>query len=466
MRRLIIILLALLLIIASVVLYFFHSGPPLNVVLVSIDTLRPDHLGCYGYYRATSPTIDQLAQGGVRFENAFSSTTWTLPAHLALLTSLPDLVHIVLTEANLLDQRRITLAEIMKENKYRTYGIFTAPFLLPRWGFDQGFDDYIDATLYDKNLDGAEMLNASERDRTTPGAMEKIEELLDKNSDRPFLIFLHLFDVHPDFIPPPHYDTMFDPGYEGNIDGIDIMNNPAIHKDMALEDLDHLRALYDGEIRFVDEVGIAGLLNILTERGLIENTLIIITSDHGEEFFEHGVFGHRQNLYDTTLRIPLIFWCPKLLPAGLVVKNQVRIIDIMPTILDLLGLPQSPEGLGDSLVPLVNGKTKEMKDRPLFAELKAWKLYHEALRTDEFKIIRDYMKEQRLYFDLEKDPEEIRPLTDETHLEFKNAIDKFFSIRLNLTSFRKTLPWSNTTAPKLDPELIERLKSLGYIKDK
>jgi arylsulfatase A-like enzyme len=382
---------------------------------------------------------------------------------LALLTSLPDMVHGVLDESNLLDENRITLAEMMKENGYKTFGIFTGPFLLPRWGYGQGFDAYLDLTIFDRELDGAEMLNASERGRTTLGALKKAEELINQNSGKPFFLFLHLFDVHPDFDPPPPYDNMFDPDYRGSIHGIDIMNNPDIHKNMPSSDLDHLKALYDGEIRFIDEAGIAQLIDIIEENGVIDNTLIVITSDHGEEFFEHGVFGHRQNLFDTTLRIPLILWCPKLIPPGRVVKDQVRIIDIMPTILELIGLPQSPEGIGESLVSLFNGKGK--KKRPVFTTLKDWKVYLEALRTNEYKIIRDYMREERTYFDLLIDPEEIIPFTDQNKEEFKKAMDKFFSIRFNLSSLKKVLPWSHNVAPKIDPELLQRLKSLGYLKD-
>lgn len=466
MHRLMIIFSFLLFLVVSGAFHFCRPRAYLNTVLISIDTLRPDHLGCYGYSRETSPNIDRLAREGALFENAFSSTTWTLPAHMALLTSLPGLVHGVLNESFLLDERRITLAEVLKEHGYSTYGIFTGPFLLPRWGFAQGFDDYLDATLYDKSLDGPEMLNASERDRTTPGAIKNVESLLDQNRKRPFFLFLHLFDAHPDFIPPPPYDTMFDPNYKGNIRGVDIMNNPEVNKDMEPEDLEHLRALYDGEICFVDEEGIGGLIRILKGRGILEKTLIVITSDHGEEFFEHGVFGHRQNLYDTTLRIPLIFWCPGRVSAGMVIKEQVRIIDIMPTILDLVGISQSPEGVGRSLIPLLNGKEADREERPIFAVLKDYKRYQEALRTEEYKVIRDYMKEERLFIDLIRDPEEVRPFMDPSLPEFQEAMNRFFSMRLNLTSFSKTLPWSNITAPELDPKLIERLKSLGCIKEK
>lgn len=289
MKRLLLAVSLLLFVAAWIVLaYIYFSRPPLNVVLVSIDTLRPDHLSCYGYSRATSPSLDRLALEGARFESAISTTSWTLPAHIALFTSLPDLVHGVLWDDQKLNENRITLAEILKESGYRTGGVFTGPYLLPRFGFEQGFDDYLDATLHDKKLVGPDVLLASEQGRTTPGAMEKVEAWIDQSPDDPFFLFLHLFDAHPDFDPPPPYDTMFDPSYSGTVQGKDVFHNPAIKADMAPRDLSHLKALYDGEIRFVDEAGISRLLAILEERDLLDRTLIIITSDHGEEFFEHG----------------------------------------------------------------------------------------------------------------------------------------------------------------------------------
>lgn len=437
----------------------------LNSILVSIDTLRPDHLGCYGYERASSPTIDRLAGEGVCFKSAFSSTTWTLPAHLAMLTSLPDLVHGVVSEAFLLDEKRITLAEMLKKEGYKTYGVFTGPFLLPRWGFNQGFDKYIDATLYDKALEGAEMLNAAERGRTTPGAMEEVKTILESNKNHPFFLFLHLFDVHPDFDPPPPYDTLFDPDYQGDISGKNIMNNPQINKDMPERDLEHLQALYDGEIRYVDEHGIARLLDLLSENKLLENTLLIITSDHGEEFFEHGVFGHRQNLFDTTLRIPLIFWCPQLFAAGKTVERQVRIIDIMPTILDLIGLSQSPEGLGNSLVSLINGSEQKVNVASLFAEVQSSSWYLETLRTENFKFIRDYKQQKKFYYNLEQDRLELDPLTDEENPVFISAQEQYLSRRFILVSYKEKLPWGDSNkSPEMDAELKEKLKSLGYIK--
>lgn len=458
----------LFILLSALVLCFIRCSPrpkKLNIILVSIDTLRPDHLGCYGYARASSPTIDRLAEEGVCFKYAFSSTTWTLPAHLAMLTSLPDIVHGVISEAYLLDENRITLAEILKDQGYKTYGIFTGPFLLPRWGFSQGFDKYIDATLYDKALDGAEMLNAAERDRTTPGAMQEVKTILETNKNHPFFLFLHLFDVHPDFDPPPPYDTLFDPDYSGNISGKDIMNNPLINKDMPAQDLEHLKALYDGEIRFVDERGIAKLLELLSDNKILDNTLLVITSDHGEEFFEHGVFGHRQNLFDTTLRIPLIFWCPQLFTGGKSVEQQVRIIDIMPTILEIVGLPQSQEGLGKSLISFINGSDQKTFSASSFAEVQSSTMYQEALRTEYFKFIRDYKRQKKYYYNLEQDRLELEPLTDEEDPALVSAQEQYLSRRFTLVSYKEKLPWGESNkSPEMDDELKERLKSLGYIK--
>jgi arylsulfatase A-like enzyme len=440
------------------------SGPETryNVILVSIDTLRPDHLGCYGYERATSPTIDRLARQGIRFDKAFSSTTWTLPAHLALLTSLPDIVHGVTTEALQLHEQCVTLPEILQGQGYQTWGVFTGPFLMARWGFGQGFDSYRDATVYDKKLEGAVMLNASERGQTTQGAMQKVRELFQKKNKRPFFLFLHLFDVHPDFDPLPPYDTMFTQPYSGGVHGIDIMNNPYVHKDMPQEDFDHLIALYDGEIRGVDELGMAALLQMLDEFGLSKNTLVVVTSDHGEEFFEHGVFGHHQNLFDSTLQIPLVIWGPSLIPFGKSVGRQVRIIDIMPTILDLLNLPQSPEGLGQSLREFWEVPEGVSSDRPVFAEVKSWKHYLEALRLPDVKYIRDYSRNEKAMVDLSRDPREIDLLSGD---EISSEIEQTFQeLRYGLISYQKGLPWQSSQAPEMDQELRERLKSLGYIK--
>lgn len=443
--------------------FWLRPGPsPLNVVLVSLDTLRPDHLGCYGYSRDTSPTIDRLAAEGTIFETVISSTSWTLPAHHALLTSLPDPVHGVLWDNHRLDDARITLAEVLSENGYRTAGIFTGPYLLPRFGFDQGFDEYIDATLFDKKLTGADVLIASERGRTTTGALDKVGRWLDKDASRPFFLFLHLFDIHPDFDPPPPYDTLFDPDYEGRIKGTDVFHNERIHSGMSGKDLEHLKALYDGEIRFVDEAGVGRLVKMLEKRGLLDDTLLVITADHGEEFFEHGEFGHRLNLHDTSLRIPLIFRAPGHIPAGRVVGEQVGIIDIMPTILSVIGLPPSPEGMGRDLMPAMRGDSSPPPPA-VFSELTGGDLHLESYRREEFKIVLDFKQGKLRYFDLLADPAEKKPVADSSDDRLREVLAEFETMREDMSARRRIIPRGLDRTEPMDAEIRQRLESLGYI---
>jgi arylsulfatase A-like enzyme len=434
-----------------------------NVVLISVDTLRADALGCYGYLRETSPVIDRLAREGVRFQRVFSSTTWTLPAHIALLTAQPDSVHGVVWDNRRLDEHRITLAEMLNSHGYQTFGVFTAPYLQPRFGLAQGFDHYIDATLFDKQLEGPAVLEASERGRTTPGALEQVRDLLAGRTEAPFFLFLHLFDVHPDFDPPEPYRSMFDPDYTGSMTGKNVFHNSAIDKSMPDADLYHLRALYDGEIRYVDRHGVGGVLDLLAATGELESSIIVVTSDHGEEFFEHGEFGHRKNLHDTTLRIPLVLWCPDLLPAGTVVDKPVRIIDIMPTILDALSLPQSPEGLGTSLLPLVEGGGEDLGVLYDYAEIIGGSLHLEAIRAGDEKVIVDFHKRSWSYFDLSKDPQEREPIRSASIPEARRAFQTFSKIRRSLLQFGESLPWGEQQPVEIDEELRDHLRSLGYI---
>lgn len=456
-------LLTLLAVLALSGSWFYHSRKEAhpNVVLVSIDTLRPDHLGCYGYDRETSPATDRLAREGVRFATVASTTSWTLPAHHALLTSLPDQVHGVLMEKDRLDENRITIAEVFRENGYRTGGVFTAPYLMPRFGFDQGYEDYLDATIYDKKLTGRDELVASERGRTTTGALDKAQEWLDRDPGRPFFLFLHLFDVHPDFDPPAPYDKMFDPDYAGRVTGKDVFHNPDIRPDMDREDLQHLISLYDGEIRYVDDNGVGRLVRLLEERDLLDSTLIVVTSDHGEEFFEHGRFAHHKNLYDTSVLVPLIIRLPGGSPGRMVVDRMVSIIDIMPTILDIAGLPQSPEGLGRSLLPLIKGKDLSFSKAAL--ELTGNSYRMEGLRTDGYKIILRHMRKTVNYIDLAEDPGEHKGVTDPGRADFGRALDEFTAMDGMLRQYREGLKWGGDTSSDVDQETRERLESLGYI---
>ena len=323
--------------------------PRFNVVLISIDSLRADHLHSYGYPRSTSPNLDRVAKQGALFENVIAESSWTLPTHVSMLTGLSSDVHGVERDELRLGREVPRLASRLREEGYRTKGIYSGPYLDPIFGFGVGFDEYEAAYGAPGSEDleresqevGAwrsvmrEANQRSHRTITSPELTKKAIEFVGRDSNEPFFLFLHYFDVHYDYIPTESLWREFDPDYEGDLSGENFRNNPAIHPDMDPTDLAHLIALYDAEIRFTDE-HIGYLFDALERNGLTERTLLIVTADHGEEFFEHGGKGHRRTLFDEVLKVPLLLRLPNQVPAGLRVSSQVRHIDLMPTILSLL----------------------------------------------------------------------------------------------------------------------------------
>jgi arylsulfatase A-like enzyme len=329
---------------------------PPNILLISIDSLRADHLGCYGYERPTSPAIDALGQEGVIFGEAISQAPWTLPSHASLLTSLYGRTHQTNDISRQLPSQVPTIASELSKAGYETAAVVSGTFMKKQFGLNSGFDHYDD--------DIAEMSHKESHEAvTSPGIHQKAEEFL-ADVQEPFMLFLHYWDVHYDYDPPPPYDTKFDPDYEGSITSKSFLKNRRIQPGMAEADLDHVVSLYDGEIGWVDE-HIAKLLANLEASGLDERTIVILTADHGDEFFEHGGKGHSHSLYHELVHVPLIIRGPGITPGGRI-SAPVELIDIMPTILDLTGL-DAPEGLqGRSLKHALGGA--ELPSQPVFSE--------------------------------------------------------------------------------------------------
>ncbi len=376
-----------------------------NVLLISIDTLRADHLSAYGYRRETSPALDRLARGGVLFERAISPTSWTLPAHLSMLTGLEISAH------GIADDRQwsfvgpsgepapprlsgIFLSEFLSDAGYRTAGFHTWKYLEEQFGFGPGFEVYerLGHTFYShpvvsKRFDALRAANDTEgllrlRDehpelfdatrKTTPEVLERargwIEGVRRESPGRPFFCFLHLFDVHDPYVPPPPFDTRFDPDYAGPIDGRNVTSpDSPVRGDMDPRDLEHLVALYDGEIAYVDSQ-LGAFFEWLAAQGLAEDTLVIVTSDHGEEFFEHGHKTHRRQLHRESVHVPWILSWPGHLPAGRRVPRTVGLVDLTPTVLGLVGVAGPPWTSGRDLTPLVRGEGSP-EERPYLTEL-------------------------------------------------------------------------------------------------
>ena len=419
-----------------------------DVLLISLDSVRADTLTFLD--EETAPNLARLARRGTRFTQAVSGTSWTLPSHAQMFTGMPPALHGLQESDLVLDPQLDTLPELLRDSGYRTAGFYTCWYLTDAYGFGSGFDLYENAMQGGAGLVQALELALEEdspddqrrafrrqvpaqRDITSPRVAASARAALEQmGSEEPVLLFTHLFDPHFDYVPPPPFDTRFDPAYEGSMTGEDFWTNPAVFdagrtppRVISDRDLEHVRALYRGEVAWTD-AAIGELLDALEQRGRLDETLIIVTADHGEEFFEHGGRGHRQTLFDEVLRVPLLVVPPRSVvpePAA-TCADQVSLSDLLPTVLDLCGL-DAPEGLhGRSLRPALEGTALEPRaqvatlslplegGRPGRALLEAW-------RTPEQKLLRTWARfdgetEIRLvgvsWYDLVSDPGEQQPV--------------------------------------------------------
>lgn len=444
-----------------------ESSP--DVLLISIDSLRPDHLGAYGYPRPTSPTIDRLASEGIRFAQAVSSSSWTLPAHAALFTGLEEQAHGLMSNGLRLSADQQTLAERFRELGYRTLGLFAGPYLHPTFGLDQGFETYLDCTTGLAAASSAEEVRAAAAAIAGPTqvgptggrTVEQLRQALAGPDPRPAFVFLHLWDVHYDYAPPPPWDRAFDDGYDGATDFSRHMSNPAIHAGMPAEDRRRLVALYDGEIGWTDSI-VAELLALHAERRPGRERLIVLLSDHGDELFEHGGKGHQRTLFDEVVRIPLIFHWPGRLDPGRVLAEQVGILDVLPTTLALVGAAVPPESVhGRSLVPLLMGEP--LAERPALLWLRADPARPlVALRSASRKLIYAHAPELPALYDLVRDPGEMDPRRAASELERAGASE----LRRRVAEAARYLELHPERRPVgAEPEgaLAEELLALGYL---
>jgi arylsulfatase A-like enzyme len=441
-----------------------EESRPVNVLLISIDSLRADHVGCYGYGRETTPEIDQLASEGTVFANHVSTTSWTLPAHISLFTGQEISVHGVATDGFSLHPAVPTLAESLRAAGYRTAAFCSSPYMNPAFGFDRGFDLYHNIDTEKEDFVDTVLPSETERDRvhretTSPRITELAENWLEENASEPFFLFLHFWDPHYDYDPPPPYDRIFNPGYTGDIDGRNYIHNDRVHPGMDPEDLEQIIALYDGEIAFTDR-HLGMVLDKLKELDLYDRTLIIVTGDHGDEFFEHGNKGHRLTLYEEVIRVPLVISLPgKENQAGRV-ETTAGIIDIAPTILDRLGVFPPPTFQGESLLPPIKG-TEPRANRFYLAELSP-ALY--ALRGDGLKLLHNALEDQTVVLDLNDDPGETHrdeitsgPLFEHLQREFETRR------RQNQKLAEEIRGGSAGEEIRLQKRELERLRTLGYL---
>ncbi len=439
------------------------EGP--NIIILLLDALRSDHLGCYGYERKTSPRIDRLAREGALFKNAYAPSSWTLPSTGSMLTSLYPREHGAANSTSGISQMAVTLAERMHGAGYDT-AAFSANycFVTAERGFDRGFDHF-ELFVKESSPVSASVLNRTRKLPETYGTVvtADAEQLnlaalkwLDERDDtsRPVFMYLHYMDPHNPYEPPEPFDALFDPDYTGTVDGESIFD--AIHKlqfEATDRDKEHVVALYDGEIAYADNQ-ISDLLDELEKRQVLQDALVIITADHGEELFERGDIGHGPTLYEEVLRVPLIMWQKQFEQPGAAVDSRVSLLDIVPTVLNVCGIQSRGALRGKPILP----PAEKVGSDTVWAEVDEDILYtahKRALIEDNWKIITS--GSSRELYDISSDPHE----TNDLSAARKEMVELLAG---KVDDFSRKLERGASPVIELDDEKLKELESLGYVR--
>lgn len=404
------------------------------MILLCLDTLRADHLGTYGYDRSTSPVIDALAGESVVFERTIAQSASTLPSQRSLFQS--RLASAARPDAPM-------LAEVLQAAGFRTAAFTGGGHVAAEFGFGRGFE------RYDEDREGL------------TAALQGLERWLGTLGGERFFVFLHTYDIHLPYDPPPPFDTMFGEAYGGAIDGRnsrDVLRRQRgldggagrTVRPLSAADRARLVALYDGGIRYTD--GLVGVLRATLDRlGLSDDTLVVLYSDHGEEFEDHGSWIHSHTVYDELVRVPLIWHQPGVAPAR--VETEVRLMDVGPSLLEALGVVPPESFQGQSLLPLIAGSREPVG--PAVSEMREWK----SVSVWPWKLVGD--GSQLRLFDLEADPlERVDRAPDDPGRVME--LTALLAGALDAPGSEPVVVPETERVPNA-PELEERLRELGYL---
>jgi arylsulfatase A-like enzyme len=421
------------------------SAPePPHVLLVTLDTTRADHLGLYGYQRPTSPNLDELARRAVVYERAYSVSSWTLPAHASLFTGRFPASHgvrhepegsLVLADeiraapstirARRLAEGERTLAQMLRERGYRTGAVVAGPWMIQSFGLATGFDEYDD--------DGIRDATGRRAEEVTDRAMEWLAH----KDQRPFFLFLNYFDPHAPYLPPARFAGRFLP--------------PGTRPDPRRAA--HAVRLYDAEILYMDH-HLGRLLHWLEDRGWLDATLVVVTSDHGELLGDHGTWGHERYLWEPLLRVPLIVKPAGFPGPGRREAHPISLVDVAPLVL---------EAVGAEVPDAMQGEPPPARRRPLLAEVNpmspggaAWRA-----RWDGAEKLLESSSGERLLFDVERDPEELENLADARPDALAQASER---LRRAFDALDPP-PADGSGQVVVDPVTEQALRALGYLQE-
>lgn len=390
----------------------------MNVLLYVVDSLRADHLSCHGHSRPTTPNLDALAEEGVRYERCYAPATWTRPVSVSLLTGAYPPAHGVRHRDDALPDDLDRLPGMLRERGMRTVGISSMGNVSSTLGYDAGFsafaDLYKDEEVVERRREASAEAQQLEHEEPEAIALPRSADVVDRleaefdpagsNGSEDLFAFCWSIDPHLPFDPPEGFREYVDPDYDGPIDG----SFESLPDEPTPADMEQLRNLYDGEVRYVDEQ-IGRLVGTLKDRGVYDDTLLVVLGDHGEAFYEHDVIFHGTVPYEELLHVPLIVKPPAGGPTGVTVDDLVSLVDVVPTILELLGVdgrpsrcqgrPLPPFGdsaRGDSSVgESTAGETAS--DRAVFSEtqLRDFEPAHRSVTAGRWKYVRTETPEPR-----------------------------------------------------------------------
>ena len=441
-------------------------GPEENdlVVILIVDTLRQDALGCYGRENARTPRIDALAAGGTRFDQAISSSGWTLPSVASLLTGTWPAMHKATGKSTLLTPITGDLpvaAEVFGQAGFTTIGLANAAFLSPLLGLDRGFDVFDHRHAYNREIRRA--------DETFDTALGEIAA----HSGEKIFALVHVFDVHLDYDPPQGF---IEPFVNGRSDP-----PPPLSMFQCIEmgrkglgplpaDKRYMRGLYQGEVAFVDRA-VGRFIDGLKELGRWSDTTLLLISDHGEEFWDHGGFEHGHTLFDELIRVPLIMHLPggEARPgqsiAQSIIDTQVRSVDVMPTLFDMYNIEAPGSFVGESLLPLIAGKSRPAP--PAFSQSTLYGADKLSWRVDPYQLIYDLAPDADPKYELynfRTDPETIKDLALELPEVGENLhrdLARFYNdLKARAKGIR--VPEVKNMSPSDVSKYLESIKVLGY----
>lgn len=419
------------------------SSPAASIVLISLDTVRADHLSLYGFPRTTTPYLSELSERCVTFERAIAQSGSTFPSHRSILTSRYSW-HV--------GESDVRLAEALQAAGYATAGFTGGGNVAAELGFSRGFDSWSEAKSGHRTLDAV-----------LPALRQWLAARV---RERPSFVFLHTYDPHHPYDPPAPYDSLFMPEYSGSITGPatgELLAKAARvppfadftgEVPLSAADRSKIVALYDGQLRYVDD-RLREVFTLLKDSGLLDRSVVVLTSDHGEEFWEHGGVLHSHTIHQELIHVPMLICLPQDRLGGTRVSQVVRQIDIGPTVMDLVGVDRPNSFSGHSLRGFLEGREAAL-DLPGIAELNWFK----AIVRPPWKLIVDQKQKRLQLFDIEQDPFEQKDLFDG---RADVAVRLYRELAKELGAGMNEQVGALPDGGALDAELRAQLKALGYL---